>query len=296
MTLAQRFEPDLLRRALLDRLGRFDRPAAHGLHSVAGQLFTYCALSRERIAEIRPEHALLGIVLKGSKELWIGDRCEVQRPGDVFVLPRQVTLDVVNIPDARSGYYESLIFEMADLPPLTRPRLARSAAATGVTFRVPLSPDLVEALGHAASTIADAGVQAGVRTHRLAELLALLQAAPAARSLFERSLTETATWHIAAAPSEPWSVGRLARALGIGASTLRRRLGAEGTSFRALLAGVRMDAAARALGDGASSLAAAEAAGYASRSHFARVFRARYGANPAGRQRVADAPDGTNLS
>lgn len=292
MTLAQRLEPELLRHLLLDRLGRFDRKTAHGLHSVAGQLFTYCALDRERIAEIRLDHPLLGIVLRGNKELWIGDHCELQRPGDVFVLPRHVALDVVNIPDERSGYYESLIFEMADLPPATRPRLARDSVARA-TFRVPLSPDLVEALGHAATTIADAGVRAGVTAHRLAELLALLRSAPAARFLFERGLAETAAWHLAEAPSDPWTVDRLARALGLGASTLRRRLGAEGTSFRTLLANVRMDAAARLLDHGATSLAAAEAAGYASRSHFARAFRGRFGATPTGRQRAAK---GTNLS
>ncbi|MCB2114799.1 MAG: helix-turn-helix domain-containing protein [Rhodobacteraceae bacterium] len=295
MTLAQRFEPDLLRHALLARLGRFDQRTAHGLHSVAGQLFTYCALDRERIAAIRLDHPLIGIVLRGSKELWIGDRCEVQRPGDVFILPRQVSLDVVNIPEERSGYYESLIFEVADLPPATRPRIARGSAGD-VTFGVPLSPDLVEAICHAATSIADAGVRAGVSTHRLGELFALLQDAPAARSLFERSLAETAAWHIAGAPSETWSVDRLARALGLGASTLRRRLAAEGTSFRRLLAEVRMAAAARALDGGASRLAAAEAAGYASRSHFARVFRERFGAAPAERQRAAEAPRSGNLS
>jgi AraC-like DNA-binding protein len=46
----------------------------------------------------------------------------------------------------------------------------------------------------------------------------------------------------------------------------------------------RMDAAQRALASGAAIALAAEAAGYASRSHFARHFRSAFGTTPSGRQ------------
>lgn len=289
MTFARRFDSDLLRLRLLDRLGRFSRPTAPGRHTVAGQLFTYCALDRERIAAIRPEHPLLGIVLKGAKEVWIGDRSERQGPGDVFVLPRGVALDVVNIPDDRSGRYESLIFELTALPPATRPAAPRVPYASA-GFRVALTADLVEALGHAATAIADPGRRDSVKALRLAEVLAHLKDAPAARSLFERSLAETLAWRIAEAPEAPWTVERLARDLGLGASTLRRRLGQEGTSFRAVLGEVRMRTAERLLAAGASSLTAAEAAGYSSRSHFARAFRDRFGHAPSGQVRGKTSP------
>ncbi|WP_368904456.1 AraC family transcriptional regulator [Taklimakanibacter lacteus] len=46
-----------------------------------------------------------------------------------------------------------------------------------------------------------------------------------------------------------------------------------------------MRAGQAAIAKGASSLSAAEAAGYASRSHFARRYRESYGTSPSGRVR-----------
>ena len=66
-----------------------------------------------------------------------------------------------------------------------------------------------------------------------------------------------------------------------GASTLRRRLTEEGTPLRDVLAGARMQVAQELLLRGTGNVtAAAEAAGYSSRSHFTRRFRAVYGSAP----------------
>ncbi|MGB3314348.1 MAG: AraC family transcriptional regulator [Albidovulum sp.] len=289
MTFAHRFDTDTLRRQLLDRLGAFTRPRDHGRHDHAERLFSYCTFSRERIAEIRLDHPLLGIVLKGSKEVWIGERGEVQIPGTVFVLPKGVALDVVNIPDDCTGYYESLVFEVAALPPGIPPAPAPAMPQTlATTFRIGLTHDLVEALAHAAASIADPASRESVKALRLAEVLALLREAPAARSLFETGLAERAAWRIAEAPDTNWTVSGLAADLGLGASTLRRRLAAEGTSFRAVLTTVRMRVAEHLIAAGASSFAAAEAAGYRSRSHFARAYRRQHGTSPSGRAPRAD--------
>ncbi|MDW4549834.1 helix-turn-helix domain-containing protein [Defluviimonas sp. D31] len=295
MTVAHRFDTDLLRRQLLDRLGSFTRPRDHGMHAHAERLFSYCTLARERIAAIRLDHPLLGIVLKGSKEVWLGESCEVQVPGTVFVLPRGVALDVVNIPDDRSGYYESLIFEVAALPPGIAPDPAVPEPPAS-SFRVALTHDLVEALAHAATSIADPASRDSVKTLRLAEVLALLRGAPAARSLFAAGLGDRLAWRIAEAPDMAWTAGALAAELGLGASTLRRRLAAEGTSFRTILEAVRMRAAERMIAAGASSLAAAEAAGYRSRSHFARAYRRQHGTSPSGQPPRADRAQRGNLS
>mgnify|MGYP000344264196 CR=1 FL=1 len=271
-----------LRAGLLHRL----RPIAAGRPGMNGRghhLFSYCTLDRERLASIRMPHSVIAIVLHGMKEIWLGEAVTQVSAGGVFVLPGGVPLDVVNIPGP-AGLYESLLIEVAVLPdgvpPLTPSERTERA---GAAFRVPLTPDLCQALIHAATAIADDASADVLKTLRLTEVLTLLRGVPAARPLFRRTLEDDVSWLVSHAPAETWTVKRAAEALRIGASTLRRRLAAEGHSFRALVRQARLKTARRMLDNGATSLAAAEAAGYASRSHFARRYRQTFGVTPSGR-------------
>jgi len=254
-----------------------------GTHVHGEGLFSYCVIDRERLVAIRPQYPIIGIILQGAKEIWLGDVVARLTPGTVFVLPAGKPLDVVNIPGA-TGLYESLIMEVRDIPDAVPPlTAAERRLVAGPAFRVGLTPDLCHALIHAATTIADDTAADMLKTMRLTEVLTLLRPIPAARGLFHRNLSGDVAWLLARAPSEAWTVERLAGVLGLGASTLRRRLAAEGRSFRVLLRDARLNAARRILDGGASSLAAAEASGYTSRSHFARRYRQRFGISPRGR-------------
>lgn len=274
-----------LRARLHERLRGFMAPGAAGVHNHARNLFSYCALKRERLAAIKLEHPVIGIVLRGKKEVWLGDVSQTFSPGSVLVLPRNIPMSVVNIP-AEGGIYKSLILEVPVLPEAVAPftlaeRRAQEKAAPG--FGVWLTEDLVEALSHAATAINQAEISETLRALRLTEILTLLRQLPEARALFAASLAEEVTWLMGSEPTRDWSVGVVARETGLGASTLRRRLAAEGTSFRALLRQVRLSAGRSALAQGASSLTAAEASGYVSRSHFARRYRESFGTTPSGR-------------
>ena len=276
---------DRLRERLLARLRGFRAPGAAGVHNHARNLFSYCALERERLAAIKLPHPLIGIVLRGRKEVWLGDANQVFEPGSVIVLPRNIPMDVVNMPED-NGIYESLILEVPELPEGVAPlslaeRRAREKASNG--FGVALSDGLVEALSHAASAITHDETSETVKTLRLSEVLALLRPLPAARALFYARLSDEVAWLIASAPSQDWTVSRIAEEIGLGASTLRRRLTAEGCSFRMILREARLNLARSALAAGASSVTAAEAAGYISRSHFARRYRESFGTTPSGR-------------
>jgi AraC-like DNA-binding protein len=277
---------DQLRSRLLARLKGFEAPAGSGVHNHARNLFSYCALERERLAAIKLPHPLIGIVLRGRKEVWLGDAGLSFGPGSVIILPRNIPMDVVNIP-GETGIYESLILEVPALPegmpPLTlAERFDREAASPA--FGVTLTEDLVEALSHAATTIRAEAMSEKVKTLRLKEVLTLLRPLPEARALFTAPLGDEVAWLIASAPSEDWTVERVAKATGLGASTLRRRLTQEGRPFRAILRAERLRAGRAALVAGASSLGAAEAAGYVSRSHFARRYRESFGTSPSGRK------------
>jgi AraC-like DNA-binding protein len=274
-----------LRAQLRDRLRGFMAPGAAGVHNHALNLFSYCALERERLAAIKLPHPLIGIVLRGRKEVWLGDVSQSFPPGSVIVLPRNIPMDVVNIP-AEGGIYESLVLEVPMLPegvaPLTlAERRAREEASRA--FGIALTQDLVEALSHAATAINHPELSETVRAFRLSEILTLLRRLPEARALFTASVGDEVAWLVGSDPTRAWTVSAAAQELGLGASTLRRRLAAEGTSFRGILRKARLDAGRSALAQGASSLTAAEASGYVSRSHFARRYRESFGTTPSGR-------------
>lgn len=271
-----------LRSTLVERLRPMMAPrGTAGRYQHGNRLFSYCSLDRERLKATALPNPLIGIVLRGLKEVWLGDTTHVFEPGTVFVLPGRVPLDIVNIPAGRDAVYEALVLEVPSLPPGVSPLIGgpRDGNA-GWQFRIPLDAGLVDALVHAATSVASDAIGEAVKTLRLAEVLTLIQPLAAARPLFQTSLPEEVAWLIRAAPSERWTAERIAGRLGLGASTLRRRLASEGQSFRKILRAERLKAGQSALASGASSLTAAEAAGYSSRSHFARRYRESYGTSP----------------
>lgn len=290
------------RRQLLDRLrplatapGRPRKePGRHDLARneigspvFANCCFTYCCFTAERLAQVEIVRPLIGIVLAGEKEFWRGDQSQRFTAGDVFVSPGGATLDVVNIPDERHGLYESLLVEVKSLPAsIARlPELLPAPKKKGFDMRVTLTGDLVDALAHAATTLATSSHAAILGEHRLAEVLMLLRSDPAARPLFDVPLADRIRWMVASDPTRRWTANEFAKRLAIGASTLRRRLTEEGMPLRAVLAAARMGIAQDMLTRGDSSVtAAAEAAGYSSRSHFTRRFRSVYGRTPGERR------------
>ncbi len=279
---------DGLRRVLLDRL----RPLATlpgrprktpGIHMHGRQIFTYCCFKAERLAQMTIPKPIIGIVLSGAKEFWLGDNGRRFIAGDVFVLPGGATLDIINLPHEPVGLYESLIVEVTRLPASVArlPLPARRASRPDFDIGITLTPELVDALAHAATTLATTDHADVLAEHRMAEVLMLLHGDPAARALFDAPLGDRVRWMVAAEPTRRWTAEEIADRLAVGASTLRRRLTREGTPLRDLLATARMEVARDMLDRGAGNVtAAAEAAGYSSRSHFTRRFRAVYGSAP----------------
>lgn len=276
-----------LRATLIDRLKRFatsreDPRAQSGFRPLGTQLFTYCAFAEERIRRVQLPYPAIGVVLSGSKEVWLGDVGRRLLPGEVFVMPGNVELDVVNYPDDRQNLYESLLMEVRSVPLAITSRAGRPRASTASDIGVELTTELVDALGHAAIALAESAHAEALAEHRLTEVLMLLADLPAARSLFPLTLADRVCWTIRAQPSHDWTAAEIATRLGVGESTLRRHLSGQGTPLRQILAAVRMQVAHDLLANGGNSVTqAAQAAGYASRSHFARQFRNAHGQTPS---------------
>lgn len=267
-------EAAFLANELLAGLVRFRRLGVAGTTPHGPHLFSYCALSRERLAPVVLPHPVVGIVLGGRKEVWRGEDGQEMRPGTLFVLPARVPLDIWNVPGAH-GCYQSLILEIR---PEEVPDLPAPPRATDLRAR--LTPALIAAAVHAASALADGPALTAVRAARIRELVAVLSADPAAAPLFDRSTAGRVSQLVRADLSRPWIATEVAARLAVSESTLRRRLAAEGTGFARLLRAERMQAARERIIAGAGSQATALAVGYASRAHFARAYRAAFGENP----------------
>ena len=155
-------------------------------HAYGPQLFSYCCFETERLALVISDKPRIGIVLSGEKEFWLGGAGQRLTAGDVFVLPAGPEFDVVNIPAEANGLYEALLVEVDQVPksvlemagPARRP-------ATGLDLKVPLSIELVDALAHAAISLAASGHAKALAEHRLVEVLILLRTVPAAACLYE---------------------------------------------------------------------------------------------------------------
>lgn len=271
-----------LARRLVERLaplaeGRRD-PAKPGEQQIGSDIVTYCALTRERIVGVCTSAPLLGVVLLGEKQIWLGDMGHALYPGDAFIFPANITATAVNIPDERTGRYESMILRLTEPPP-TMMRLAGSRVGRELKARLDLTEELVEAVAHAAQL--RAGGSHLLAAHRLTEIMMLIADQPAAAPLFDASAASAVNGVVLGEPAREWTAADIGRRLGVGGSTLRRRLAQEGTSLRGIVRQARMSVAHQLLSSGTSTVSqAAEAAGYSSRSHFARAFRDAYGVEP----------------
>lgn len=114
------------------------------------------------------------------------------------------------------------------------------------------------------------------------------------RELLQRRRVGSATaarlqHHLAGVPAGQLPrLGALAERLHTSERTLKRRLRAEGTSFRALSAAQRSRAAAELLADPALSISEiADQLGYADLSSFSQAFKRWYGVSPAAYRRAA---------
>jgi AraC-like DNA-binding protein len=283
----QRLARRLLERLRTEAIEPAQAGKTAGMRRRGLQLFSYCCFATERIARMQTPEPLFGVIVSGVKEFWLGDNCQRFAAGMVFVLPSGLECDIVNTPDSRNGLYESLFVkvprlprELATLPP------GLPTTAMGCDMRVRLTDELIDALVHAAISLQDSQHASTLAAYRLAEVLLLLRDDPAARPLFGVPLPDRVAWLVRSAPTRPWTAEAIGRALGLGNSTLRRRLADHGTSLREIVATTRMDIAHRVLTSGEGNVSeAVAAAGYASRSHFTRRFRSVYGEPPSKRRR-----------
>jgi AraC-like DNA-binding protein len=242
----------------------------------------------------RVSHAVRTITLRDDLVGWVASgRKRVSTPlgetrfaaGEVFVIPRSTQWDVVN-EAAPGGHYEARLMSFA--PPLVErfhERFGQFAAMPPLRTcaRTVADETFVATLGHATAAVQDPEASHAVREHRSLEVLLLL----AERGLVfspahDLSWSDRVQRLVGQRPHADWTLDVVARAFHLSASTLRRRLADEGTSFSQCVRDVRMESAMALLQS--SDLQVSEIAarcGYDSHSRFSAAFRQRFGYAPS---------------
>jgi AraC-like DNA-binding protein len=287
-------ERELKLRRLLRLVETDSRPQGWVPPDAPPSVASFIARRTERIAEMKLGRAAMILVLEGGKELVQAGHSTLVGAGQAVTLAAGWRGTVVNEPASRSGVYRALY---VDFPPdlIVRARRAhpdwpraqlRSGHACAVAT---LTPTLVESVLHLCDALLPERLAPHLVEHRAMEILLILVdqgALPIAPIGRPEAVTDAVKALLRWRPSHRWTADEIGRSIGLSNATLRRRLGAEGTSLRDLLSSERMAHARQLIAsEGATIAEAAHAAGYESRSRFSRRYKEVFGAPPSATRR-----------
>jgi AraC-like DNA-binding protein len=242
-------------------------------------LLHYHARRRQYMAAVPFGDFVVARIQAGQKRIADGARRAAIQPDHYLVVTPGMLLNVENLPASDGPYLSSCVA-------VSRELLLEKQWSTDtkpITWAVlPPSPALDQSFAHAELGLQQQLPQA-VLVHRVRELLEALDLsgfrpvpmqAPAVAERVRMLLAET--------PDKAWQAEEMAAQLAISVATLRRKLVAEDTSFRALLEEVRLARALTLIQTTSQPLKRiAEDCGYRSPSRFATRFRMRFGTLPS---------------
>lgn len=251
-------------------------------HPADQRLTCIMARCEHGVKSVDIDRPTLALVLRGSKQVSSGRRTESFVPGDLLAMAPGARLDVVNRPDPVAGSYLTLGLPVCD-EVLAAARLlcADLLPPSGQGFqRVPLAQHALESHALAQAMASGDEVQGRMAVLTLLTRLARqgfgeLLLAPPPR------LATQLRQRVADAPARAWQSADFEQALGLSGATLRRRLAAEGTSLRELVAAARLARGLELLYTTTWPVKTVAArVGYRSAESFSRRFRERYGLEP----------------
>lgn len=240
--------------------------------------------NRLRYSNLMINRPLIILVEHGTKIMRSGDYEVMVQAGGAIAVSQNQVFDVINEAEPGGIYLARWIAFEPDMV-LSHPHQKSLAASIdrALALKAPQKAFL-DAYDLATEAIANPdGVPEAIADHRLRELLLWLDLSGGRFAMPQPDgFAQKARIIITEKPGYAWSGVALARALHVSEATLRRKLSAEGWSFQALLADVRMSTAMQLLqSTDRPVLHIAQDVGYESQSRFAIRFRARFGFAPS---------------
>lgn len=249
-----------------------------------GDAYACISARREHAARsVQVDQPQLAIVLRGNKRVRQGASTLDFAPGDALLIRRRCAFDVVHTLDPHSGVYLTAAI----------PLCAQVLEAARVLWDEPVVQD-GEDVAHVAVVSVSTelahwcdAMQLGryieARVALTAVVIALCRLGHAAiLSPPPPSVAAQVRTTVHAQPGRDWQSRDFEQALGLSGATLRRRLAAERTSLREVIADARLACAINLLYTTRWPVKTVAAkVGYSSAASFVRRFTERYGMDPA---------------
>lgn len=242
-------------------------------------LLNFYARRKQRMAAVPFGDFIVARIRAGQKRLADGTRRAAVDVGHYLVVTPGMLLNVENLPASDGPYLSSCVAVSREL--LLEKQWSANVAP--VTWTVlPPSPALDQSFAHAELGLQQQLPQT-VLVHRVRELLEALDLSGFRPMPMQApAVAERVRMLLADAPNKAWPADDVAAQLAMSAATLRRKLAAENTSFRAALEEVRLARALTLIQTTSQPLKRiAEDCGYLSPSRFATRFRMRFGTLPS---------------
>ncbi|MEM8723563.1 MAG: helix-turn-helix domain-containing protein, partial [Cyanobacteria bacterium P01_G01_bin.39] len=238
---------------------------------------------RQCIRELTLEKPIIVVVLRGSKMIYLDDRQYLFQPGELFCVPPEIAITVINQPDEKDSLYLALVLELSSHL-LERIRSAypklidRTSYEPQLQFKIPLTLDLASSLVYllesALNDISNQNLY--LNEHRVMEVVLLLLNSEWRGQLLQiiyPDLPIRVANILCQDLSQPWTTAKLAAELNTSVSTLKRQLKKHQTSFRQILTAARMEKAMELIQQDKYAISqVAIACGYESPSRFASRF------------------------
>ena len=243
------------------------------------------AKSAQKLRQVTCLQACLMRVRHGEKHIWLDEKMQIARSSELIIAPAGLCMTLTNQPAAQGYACEILQLD---------PQLLQHFRAT--------YPDIVQAAVHAKPQLCirhnlliarlwdevfaaiGSNEPNELLQHRAEGLLLALAMAGHGSALWIAQadpLIRRVQHVLMLQTSREWRVEQMAQQLHMGASTLRRQLALAGSSFRQLLAEVRLNTALGMIQTSQQPIGLiAQQCGYASASRFSARFQQQFGIKP----------------
>lgn len=234
------------------------------------------------------------LVVSGSKEISLPNKRYVAKSGEFLIVPADTEFWISKYPDEATGIYQGLGFRF-DMETIREFQKSFGQAIESCClepyWHAPASEALLEWAAQWLEWSQKYTVSIQIQRHRLVELLLLFaQEGFAGNILVNRSASwrQRVSQMFSVDPARAWRCQAVCKTLGVSESAMRRRLQAEGASFRELLEEVRLMSGLKLVQETRMTICqVADAVGYQSQSRFAERFKERFGVTPTTLRRSA---------
>ncbi|STQ91090.1 helix-turn-helix transcriptional regulator [Iodobacter fluviatilis] len=224
-------------------------------------------------------------VRHGAKHIYLNEQTQIARSGEIIIVPAGLEMSLSNQPDAHGYVCEVLQLDPQIMQACRRayPKAVHALQTIDPKLCAKLNPTLTQ-LWDELFTASQHGEIIELLEHRAIGLLLGLALAGLGGALFVDRSSAVVTrvqQQVLFQPGKEWTVEEMAQHLQMGASTLRRQLGLEGSSFRKILEHVRLNTALGMIQTSRQPIGQiARQCGFASASRFSSRFHLHFGIKP----------------